>query len=154
VIELRATSEDIKALNAEGSAMAINPCKPLGFTTAALALAFALSVAAQPSAVHKTTLQDQPFPPPIYHSVTVRTEVDAGGLVAPHTHPGLETAYVVAGHALVTITGRAPQRVGAGDSFAVPPRTVHSVRNVGTGPLILVSTYVVETAQPIASPAP
>ncbi len=126
----------------------------LGLVPGGLAAAFALAAVAQPSAIHKTTLQDQPFPPPTYHSVTVRTVVDSGGLVAPHTHPGAEMAYVVAGKALVTIKGEAPRPIGAGGSFSVPARVVHSVRNVGPGPLTLVSTYVVEVGQPIATPAP
>ena len=41
-----------------------------------------------------------------------------------------------------------------GDSFAIPPRTVHSVKNTGGGALTMLSTYVVEQGQPIASPAP
>ena len=42
----------------------------------------------------------------------------------------------------------------AGDSFSIPPGTVHSVRNAGPGALTIISTYVVEKNKPIASPAP
>ena len=53
------------------------------FALPALALAFLANGAplaiAQPSAVHKTTLQTQDFPPPRDDTVTVQTVVDKGG---------------------------------------------------------------------------
>jgi quercetin dioxygenase-like cupin family protein len=118
------------------------------------AVALASMAGAQPNAVHKTTLQDQPFPPPHYHTATVRTVVDPGGEVAPHTHPGIEMGYVLDGRAVLKVVGRPPRSLSAGDSFSVPPRTVHSVANAGSGALTVLSTYVVEAGQPIASPAP
>ena len=121
---------------------------------AAMFAAAALPAAAQPSAFTKTTLQDQDFPPPIYHTVTVRTVVRHGGEVAPHTHPGVEMGLVVAGQALLTVKDQPPKSIAAGGSFAIPPRTVHSVKNTGPGELTMVSTYVVDKNQPIASPAP
>jgi quercetin dioxygenase-like cupin family protein len=115
--------------------------------------AAASAAQAQPAAMHRTTLQEQAFPPPIYHTVTVKVVVDPGGLVPPHAHPGVEMAYVVEGHAVVTIAGQTPLNLSAGDSFSVPPKMVHSVRNAGPGALTLVSTYVVDKAQPLSSPA-
>lgn len=121
---------------------------------AAALLSLASLAGAQPDAVHKTTLQDQPFPPPTYHTATVRTVVDPGGEVVPHTHPGLEMGYVLAGKAVLQVAGSPPRSLSAGDSFSIPARRVHSVRNAGPGPLTMLSTYVVEKGQPIASPAP
>jgi len=121
---------------------------------AVAALACASAGDAQPTAVHKTTLLDAPFPAPPLHTVTVRTLVDAGGEVQPHTHPGVEMAYIVSGEALVTMKGKAPQHLAAGGSFSAPPDTVHSVRNAGAGVLTILSTYVVDKTRPIASPAP
>lgn len=108
---------------------------------------------AQPLSVHKTPLQDQPFPDPPLHTTMVRTIIDPHGEVAPHTHPGLELAYVVSGDGMVTIDGQAPRSLVAGDSFAAPADTVHSVKNTASRPLILVSTYVVDMTKPIATPA-
>jgi quercetin dioxygenase-like cupin family protein len=121
--------------------------------TALVALAFASTAGAQPNTVHKTTLQDRPFPPPHYHTATVRTVVDPGGQVAPHTHPGVEMGYVLDGRAVLKVTGRPPLSLSAGDAFSVAPRAVHSVQNAGPGALTMLSTYVVERGQPIASPA-
>ncbi|MEJ0066242.1 MAG: cupin domain-containing protein [Caulobacteraceae bacterium] len=133
--------------------MILVPRIGLVLTTLA-AMTFAAPAGAQPSAVHRTTLQDQPFPAPRYHTATIRVVVDPGGEVAPHTHPGLEMGYVLDGRAVLTVAGQPPRSLGAGDSFAVSARTVHSVRNAGRGALTMVSTYVVEQGQPIASPAP
>jgi quercetin dioxygenase-like cupin family protein len=117
-----------------------------------VALALSATVNAQPSAVHKTTLQTDPFPGAGNHSVLVHTDVDAGGLVGRHTHPGLELAFIDKGEALVRIDGRPELHLSAGASFDVPPKTPHSVQNVGQGVLTIVSTYVVDPAEPIASP--
>lgn len=126
----------------------------LNFSLAMLAAAFIASpLAAQPSAIHKTTLQEQSFPPPIYDTVTVRTVVDPGGEVPPHTHPGAEMAYIVEGSAVLTIKGAPPRPLAVGDSFSIPPQRVHSVRNTGSRALTIVSTYVVDKNQPISSPA-
>lgn len=133
----------------------MTPAAKIGLTLAALALlAFAPAAVSQPDTVHKTTLQDQPFPAPVYHSVTMRTVVDAGGEVLPHTHPGIEMGYVLEGHAVLQVAGQPPRSLSVGDSFSIPARTVHSVQNAGPGPLTMLSTYVVEQGQPIASPAP
>ena len=107
-----------------------------------------------PVVYSERTLQTQAFPAPTYQTVTVRTVIDPGGQVAPHTHPGLEMGYVLAGQGSVTVKGQAPRPLTVGDSFAMPQGTVHSVSNTGPEPLVLLSTYVVEKAKPIASPAP
>jgi quercetin dioxygenase-like cupin family protein len=120
---------------------------------AALALVTASSAVAQTPGVERKTLQDQPFPGPNLHTVTVHVVVAPGAEVKPHTHPGLEMAYVVAGEGRLLLGGK-PRTVHGGESFAVPPRTVHSVKNDGRRPLELVSTYVVEKDQPLSSPAP
>lgn len=102
---------------------------------------------------HRTTLQRQDFPGATYQTVTVRTVIDRGAQVPPHTHPGAEMAYVLAGKGALSVKGAPTQRLAAGDSFSIPEGEVHAVRNMGPGPLTLLSTYVVERAKPIASPA-
>lgn len=106
-----------------------------------------------PPQVRKTTLQEQGFPGPPNHTVLVRTVVPLGGEVAPHTHPGVEMAYVVSGVAQVVVAGQAARTLRPGGSFSVAPGTPHAVRNTGPGPLTVVSTYVVDARRPIASPA-
>src|ERR1700761_140895 len=83
---------------------------------------------AQTSPIQRTTLQEQPFPGRPLHTVTMRVEVAPGAEVAPHTHPGIEMAYIVAGHASVQIARGPATPIAPGGSFAVPPHTIHSVR--------------------------
>ncbi len=125
-----------------------------GFVALALTAVLGSAAIAQPSAVHKSTLQTMAFPNPTYNTVTVRALVDHGGIVARHTHPGVEMAYIVSGEALVKIEGRPDQTVPPGGSFAVPPQTPHSVQNVGPGALTILSTYVVDRSKPILTPSP
>lgn len=122
-----------------------------GLLAVLLGLAPLAMAAAAP--IQKTTLQTQEFPGPVNHTVLVRTVIAKGATVAPHTHPGVEMAYVADGQALVKIEGRADQTLGPGGSFSVPKAVAHSVRNVGPGPLTVVSTYVVDRTKPIATPA-
>ncbi len=107
---------------------------------------------AQPTAVHRATIQEQAFPTPL-HTVTVRIVIDPKGVVAPHSHPGVEMGYIAGGSAEVTLAGASAKVLKAGDSFAVPLGVVHTVRNVGVGPLTIVSTYVVDPSKPLAMPA-
>ncbi len=119
-----------------------------------LAVGLAPAAHAQASAVHRTVLLDVPFPPPTYHTVTTKVVVDPGGEIMPHTHPGVEVAYIMTGRAIVTIKGQPGRTLSAGDSFSTSPGMIHSAKNVGTGPLIMISTYVIERGQPLVSPAP
>ncbi|HWA61750.1 MAG TPA: cupin domain-containing protein [Caulobacteraceae bacterium] len=118
----------------------------------ALALVSAAPPAGPPG-VDKVQLQEQPFPGPSDHTVLFHTRIARGAGIPPHTHPGIEMTYVLQGRALVKIAGRPDLRVAAGDSFSIADGVVHSVRNVGSATLTLVSTYVVDKDKPLASPA-
>jgi quercetin dioxygenase-like cupin family protein len=125
----------------------------------ALALAIAVAVLptaanAQANAVHRTPLQDQPFPAPMYHSLTTKTVVDQGGTVLPHTHPGVEMSYLLEGQGTLKIAGQPDRTVSAGDSFSIPAAAVHGLVNTGPGAIIMVTTYVVEKDKPLATPVP
>ena len=119
-----------------------------------LCLALPATALGQASAIHKTPLQDLPFPQPKFHSVTIRTVVDPNGEVPRHIHPGVEMGYVLNGEAQLKVAGQSPRALSAGDSFAIPANTIHSVHNTGAGPLTMLSTYVVDKNQPILIPAP
>jgi quercetin dioxygenase-like cupin family protein len=119
-----------------------------------LAAGLASAAGAQTNAVHRTPLQDLPFPPPIYHTATIKAVVDPGGEVMPHTHPGVEMAYIASGEAVLTIKGQPPVTLSTGDSFSIPEGAIHSVKNAGTGPLVMISTYVVDKSRPVVQPVP
>jgi quercetin dioxygenase-like cupin family protein len=116
---------------------------------ASLALAGPLS--AQQDTVHRTPLQDTPFPN-AYHSVLMKVVIDKGGATPSHSHPGLEMGYVMDGKAELVITGQPARTITNGDSFAVPANTAHKVTNTGPGALTILSTYVVDKDKPIVNP--
>jgi quercetin dioxygenase-like cupin family protein len=126
------------------------------FCTAAFAasslVGFATAAYGQASAIHKTTLQSQMFPPPRYQTVTIRTVVDPKGEVPRHVHPGVEMGYVLSGETELDVQGKAPQHLSANGSFSIPPYTAHRMVNTGVGPLIMLSTYVVDKNKPIMIP--
>ncbi len=124
----------------------------LSLSATVLSLAGATGAYAEP--VTRTVIQEQPITTPEIRAVTVKTVIQAGGQTPQHTHPGVEMAYVVGGNAVLRIKGKSDWKLSGGDSFSVPRDTVHSVRNSGTGPLTIVSTYVVDKDQPMVIPVP
>ena len=87
-----------------------------------------------------------------YETVNVRVDLDAGTLVPRHTHPGIESSYVVEGALELSVDGVGTRTLNAGDGFQVPTRVPHGAKN-GDKPTILAVTYVVEKGKPLASPA-
>ena len=127
----------------------------LAFVPAAGLLALAAGATfAQPQLIHREMLQSRDAPTPPWRSELVRVQVDKDGLIARHTHPGLEIGYIEDGQALVKIQGQADRRLGRTASFSVLTGTPHSVQNAGPGELTILSTYVVDRAKPLATPAP
>jgi quercetin dioxygenase-like cupin family protein len=63
-----------------------------------------------------------------YEVVMVEIEIPAGTLVPPHTHPGVESTFVIEGSGELTMEGHPPRPLVAGDAFQAPPDTVHSVK--------------------------
>jgi quercetin dioxygenase-like cupin family protein len=121
---------------------------------AAILIAAVATAAVAPSPITRTQLQRLDFPPDRYASILMKGVIVPHGLVARHTHPGVEIGYVEAGQALLSVEGQPDRRLARGDSFSIPPRTPHSLRNLTAGPLIVLSTYVVERGQPLSTPAP
>ena len=103
--------------------------------------------------VKRATLQVQPFPGPVLHTIMTRAEIAPGGEVPFHTHPGIEMGYVAAGEAVLSRKGQANLTLKAGDSFSIPKGLVHSLKNAGAAPLVVISTYVVDQNQPLVIPA-
>jgi quercetin dioxygenase-like cupin family protein len=125
------------------------------------ATAVAVSAAAMTAAVRavqtqpaftRTMLQDQPLSIKNRHAVMSRSEFQPGASSGRHTHPGEELGLVLEGTLELTIDGRAAQRLKAGDVIFMPAGAVHDAKNIGTGPLRVVSTYILEVGKPLATP--
>lgn len=87
-------------------------------------------------------------PMPGYETVVTELNVPAGTAVGRHSHPGLETTYVVAGEAELFIDGQPGRRIGPGEAFQVPPHVVHRV-TIGAKDAKACSTLVVEAGKPL-----
>ena len=122
---------------------------------AAVTLASCASISSTPA----------PVPGGIQRTILQRTDLDGGreavlglAVIAPgvaagkHTHPGVETGYVIEGAASLEIEGQEPRIVRAGDSYLIPAGKVHDAKTVGSSPVKVLATYIVEKGKPIATP--
>jgi quercetin dioxygenase-like cupin family protein len=102
----------------------------------------------------RTEVQRGPSSIPGREIVQVLTEIPVGVESGWHTHPGEEVGYIVAGAVEVQVEGRPSSTLRTGDGFLIPPRTRHNARDLGPGTGRMLSTYVVEIGQPLATLAP
>ena len=103
--------------------------------------------------VNRKILSQADGPSPGYVTILVEAEIEAGVTVARHTHPGIESAYVLEGGLEVPIEGQPTRMMKPGDAFGVPPMTPHAGSKNGDKKTKIVSTYIVEKGKPLASPA-
>ena len=83
--------------------------------------------------------------------VQVLTEIPVGVESGWHTHPGEEVGYILAGTVEMRIRDADTLTLHAGDGFLIPPRTPHNARDLGPGTGRMLSTYLVEIGQPLAT---
>jgi quercetin dioxygenase-like cupin family protein len=103
--------------------------------------------------VTRKILSQTDGPVPGYVTIIVEAEIEAGVTVARHTHPGIESAYIVEGGLDLPIEGQPIRTLKPGDGFVVPPNTPHAGGKNGDRKTKIPSTYVVEKGKPLASPA-
>lgn len=110
------------------------------------------SMAQAPGGIKRTPLQKIEFPKG-YNIVTAIAEIPADILAGRHTHPGVDTGYILDGDGILMVEGKPDQPLKAGDSYAVPAGVPHDVK---TGPkgLKILGIYVIEEGKPLATPAP
>ena len=105
-----------------------------------------------PSGIKRTPLQSIDFPEG-YKTVTGLAEVAPGHASGMHTHPGIETGYVLDGEVLMIVEGQPDRTLKPGDSFVIPSGAKHDVKSVGSMPAKAISVFVVDKSKPLASPA-
>ncbi len=96
-------------------------------------------------------VQRSPISIPGREVVQVETLIPAGVESGWHTHPGEEVGYIIAGQVEMKMRGRANVLLHAGDGFLIPPRTPHNARDLGPETGRMLSTYIVETGQPLST---
>ena len=103
--------------------------------------------------VTRKILSQMDGPAPGYVTLLVDITIEPGIPVARHTHPGIESAYVMEGGFELPIQGQPTRMLKAGDSVQIPPETPHAGGAAATAKCRILSTYVVEKGKPLASPA-
>ena len=122
---------------------------------AALALALAAATApAQSPGIQRQVLQRTAEAGGEREVLLVRVEIAPGAAAGRHSHPGVETGYVLEGEAVMEVDGEAPRRLGPGDTYLVPAGRIHDARAAGARPVTVIATFVVERGKPLATPAP
>jgi quercetin dioxygenase-like cupin family protein len=120
----------------------------------AVALAVVGFAQAQSPGIQRTILQRSDLEGGQREVILGLAEIAPGVAAGRHSHPGIETGYVLSGSATIEIDGEAPRVLKAGDSYFVPAGKVHDARTVGDTPVRVLATYVVEKGKPLATPAP
>jgi quercetin dioxygenase-like cupin family protein len=109
--------------------------------------------AATTPGVTRKILSQMDGPAPGYHTLIVEAVIESGIRVARHTHPGIESSYVMEGNIEVPIQGQPTREFKAGDVFQIPPETPHAGGKPSDTQTRIMITYVVEKGKPLASPA-
>jgi len=104
-----------------------------------------------PASFTRTELQRSPSPLPGWEIVQSLAEIPEGTASGRHSHPGPEIGYIVRGDVAMEFNDRPPLDLHAGDPFLIPPGVIHNARNVGTVTTKMLSTYVVDDSQPLAT---
>jgi quercetin dioxygenase-like cupin family protein len=108
---------------------------------------------AQSIGFSRVVLQDQPLGLDNRHTVTARAQFEPGGAAGWHSHPGEEIGYALEGVVELSVAGRSPIQLKAGDAFFIPAGVAHNGRNLGQGRAALLSVFVLENGKPVATPA-
>ncbi len=118
------------------SAEAISPSEPADALVATL---------------KRTEIQRGPLSSPGREMVQVRTEIPVGVASGWHTHPGEEVGYILAGTVEMMIEGQPTLILREGDPFLMPPRTPHNALDLGPETGRMLSTYIVEVGESLAT---
>jgi quercetin dioxygenase-like cupin family protein len=120
---------------------------------AALAIAFAGAAIAQSAPpIKRIPLQKFDVPGAGYETVMGIAEIAPNVDIGRHSHPGVESGYVLEGDAILVVEGKPDRPMKAGDSYQIPAGAVHTAKSGPKGAKVL-AVYVVEKGKPLATPA-
>jgi quercetin dioxygenase-like cupin family protein len=78
--------------------------------------------------VTRNVISKTDLPDGKYTTILVTAEIAPGALVAKHTHPGVESAYVIEGEGELIVEGQPSRAFKGSDSFQIPVGAVHASR--------------------------
>ena len=125
-------------------------CAATGF----MATAASADNAPPPSGISRKTLSEMDGPMPGYVTINMEVDIEPGAFIVRHTHPGIESGYVIEGGLDVPIQGQPTRSLKMGDGYQVPPETPHAGAKNGDKLTRLAITYVVEKGKPLITPVP
>lgn len=83
--------------------------------------------------------------------VQVLTEIPVDVSSGWHHHPGEEVGYIIAGTVRMQRRDGETTVLNAGDGFLIPPGVPHNATDLGPDTGRMLSTYIVETDQPVST---
>ncbi|MFG1200861.1 cupin domain-containing protein [Xanthobacter aminoxidans] len=113
----------------------------------------AAAPAAAPAGISRKVLGRTDVPGDKYVAILMEAEFDGGIKVARHTHPGIESIYLISGGGVLSVKGQPDRTLAAGDGVQIPPEVPHAFQ-VGADKTKAAITYIVEKDKPLATPAP
>jgi quercetin dioxygenase-like cupin family protein len=93
-------------------------------------------------------------PMPGYETINMIVEFEPDVFIIRHTHPGIESSYVLEGGLDLPIKGRPTLTLKPADGFQIPPETPHGGGKNGDKKTRVAITYVVEKGKPLVTPVP
>ncbi len=120
-------------------------------TACVIAPVIVTSAIAQQPGLKRTVIRTIDYPAG-YTTFTAIVEVAPGTCTGRHSHPGIDSGYVLEGDFVLKIDGKPEQTFKAGDSYGTSPQEPHDGCSVSGNKLI--DTFVIEKGKPLASPAP
>ena len=104
-----------------------------------------------PEPITRTILERFDVPDSGYETVVMLVEMDPDIHSGLHTHPGYDAAYLLEGGLTVLEQGRPDKPIRPGESWHVPPGSVHKVE-IGDQATKVLAIYIVEKGKPLATP--
>jgi quercetin dioxygenase-like cupin family protein len=99
-------------------------------------------------ATKRTVLSVQNFPAG-YQTMKLLAENAPGSCSGRHSHPGIETSYLLEGEVTFTIDGKQPTVYKPGGEWRLDPNVVHNAC-AGNAPTKVLVTYVLPAGGPVA----
>jgi quercetin dioxygenase-like cupin family protein len=121
-----------------------------------LAAASCLALAALTPALaqqdKRTPLGTMDFPAG-YGAIMGLAEIAPGMCAGRHTHPAIETSYILEGEGVSEVEGRPDRIEKAGDAVQIPANAAHDACASAAGVKIL-TVHVFEKGKPLGTPVP
>jgi len=109
--------------------------------------------AAAQEGIKRTPLGSIDFPQG-YQTVKGLADIAKGTCSGRHTHPGLETSYVLEGVLTLKFDNQPDQIVKPGEPLQIPQGVVHNACALSDSAVRVLTVHIVEQGKPLGSPAP